>query len=95
MAMDDFTRDGMKYSPAISAAFVQFLTKQTGGNVSAGVGCQMQVVNDKIKTIEALAKEAKKESSNAIARATTASSAADDVKKKLNSLQANNLTLKK
>jgi hypothetical protein len=48
-----------------------------------------------MKTIEALAKEAKKESSNAVARATTASSAADDVKKKLNSLQANNLTLKK
>jgi hypothetical protein len=71
MAMDDFTRDGMKYNPAISAAFVWFLTKQMGGNVSAGVGGQMQVVNDKIKTIEALAKEAKKESSNAVARATT------------------------
>jgi hypothetical protein len=95
MAMDYFTRDGMKYNPAISAAFVQFLTKQTGGNVSTGVGGQMQVVNDKIKTIKALAKEAKKESSNAVARTTMASSTADDVKKKLNSLQANNPTLKK
>ncbi len=53
------------------------------------------MVNDKIKTIKALAKEAKKESSNAIACATTASSTVDDVKKKLNSLQANNPTLKK
>ncbi len=95
MAMDYFTRDWMNYNPAISAACVLFLTKQMGGNVSSGVGGQMQMVNDKIKTIEALAKEAKKESSNAIAHATMASSAVDDVKKKLNSLQANNPTLKK
>jgi hypothetical protein len=37
MVAMEFTEGGIKYNPTISAAFVRFLTKQTGANTSANV----------------------------------------------------------
>ena len=80
MAMDEFVRDGMKYNPAISAAFVRFLTKQTGSNVGAGIGGMITKLEARLHVAEAAAKEAVKEAKEATRRATGASTAADNCK---------------
>ena len=36
--MQEFVEGGLRNNPAILTAFIRFLTKMTGGNVSAGVG---------------------------------------------------------
>ena len=38
MVMAAFVENGLKYNTTISASFIRFLTRQTGSNVSAGVG---------------------------------------------------------
>ena len=58
MAMDKIIQDGMKYNPAISAAFVHFLTKQRGSNVGAGIGVMITKLESRLHAAEAAAKEA-------------------------------------
>ena len=43
-------RDEMKYHPLLSATFIRFLTKQTGQNVSAGVGGQLSALKSFVTT---------------------------------------------
>jgi hypothetical protein len=80
MAMDEFVRDGMKCNPAISAAFVRFLTKQTGSNVGAGIGVMISKLESRLHAAEAAAKEALQTAKEASKRATGASTAADTCK---------------
>ncbi len=65
MAKDKFIKDGMRYNPAISAAFVRFLTKQMGSNVGAGVGSQLSKLEDWVKLAGDTGKEAIKEAKEA------------------------------
>jgi hypothetical protein len=76
----------MKYNPVISAAYVRFLTKQTGSNVGAGVGGQFLKLEDRVKSVEAAAKDAIKVAKEAAQRAATASTNADSVKTSLKQL---------
>lgn len=39
---EEFTRDGLAYHPIISAAFIRFLTKQTGENSAAGMAVKLK-----------------------------------------------------
>ncbi len=52
MAMDKFVKDGMKYNPPISAAFVRFLTKQTGSNIEAGLRSTLSKLEEQLKLAE-------------------------------------------
>ena len=56
--MDDFVKRGLKYNSAISAAFIRFLMKQTGQNVSSGVGSQIKVLSEALEKFVKMAKEA-------------------------------------
>jgi hypothetical protein len=91
MVMDN----GMKYNFLISAAFMQFLMKVTGGNAAAGVGGSVVAIEAKLKLLDTALKEVKKEAAAATARATLATNAAEDAKTKLTKLYQANLTLKK
>ncbi len=83
-------------------AFIRFLTKMTGGNVSAGVGGQINSLTDSIVTLKGAAtaatvatKEATQTAKEANTRATTANTNADAAKNSVNSLCSKNSTLKR
>ncbi len=95
MAMDDFVKDGLKYNLAISLAFIHFLTKQTGGNVSAGVGSQIQWLKEEIKKLGTVASDAKTAAAGASARCTMATNTADKVVKSFEKVFQANPSLKK
>ena len=95
MVMEKFTATGMKYNPFLSAAFMRFLPKVTGGNAAAGVAGSMASLDSKLKNLKNSLKELKKEAAAASAHATTANNAAEDVKGKLTRLYQANLSLKK
>ena len=85
-------------------AFIRFLTKMTGGNVSAGVSGQIKALTDSIATLKvkgaataatAAAKEATQTAKEANTRATTANMNADAAKNSINSLYSKNSTLKR
>jgi hypothetical protein len=84
--MDEFIKDGLKYNPVISAAYVRFLTKQTGSNVGAGIGGQFSKLEEQVKSVEATAKEAAKVAKEATQRASTAGTNTDAVKTSLKQL---------
>ncbi len=52
--MQEFVKGGLKYNPAILTAFVCFLIKQMGGNVSSGVGGQIKTLTDTITMLKGL-----------------------------------------
>ncbi len=95
MVMEEFTANGMKYNPSLSAAFMRFLTKVTGGNAAAGVAGSVALLDSKLKNLKNPLKELKKEAAAASAHATTANNAAEDVKGKLTKLYQANSSLKK
>jgi hypothetical protein len=95
MAMDDFVKDGLKYNLAISAAFIHFLTKQTGGNVSAGVCSQIQSLKKEIKKLGTVALDAKMAAARASAHCTMATNTADKVAKSFENFFQANPSLKK
>ena len=41
VAAEELLKDGLKYHPLLSAAFIRFLTKQTGANADSGLGGQL------------------------------------------------------
>ena len=90
-----FTANGMKYNSTISAAFMRFLTKVTGGNAAAGMAGTVASLDSKIKNLDNAIKEVKKDAAAAHQRATTDNNAADDAKKMLTKLYQANSTLKK
>jgi hypothetical protein len=49
--MQEFVEGGLRNNPAISTAFIRFLTKMMGGNVSVGVGGQIKALTDSIVTL--------------------------------------------
>ena len=51
MVMDEFTQNGMKYNSSISASFMHFLTKVTGGNAAAGVAGSVASLENKLKNL--------------------------------------------
>jgi hypothetical protein len=51
IVMDEFTQHGMKYNSLISAAFMHFLTKVTGGNAAAGVAGSVASLKNKLKIL--------------------------------------------
>jgi hypothetical protein len=61
MVMDEFTQHGMKYNSSISAAFMRFLTKVTGGNAAAGVAGSVTALENKLKNFDLTLKELKKD----------------------------------
>ena len=93
--MDEFTANGMKYNSTISAAFMRFLTKVTGGNAAAGVAGTVASLEAKLKNLDNSIKELKKEAAAAASRATAANNAAEDAKKSITKLYQANTTLKK
>jgi hypothetical protein len=95
MVMDEFTQHGMKYNSSISAAFMRFLTKVTGGNAVAGVGGSVAALENKLKNIDLVIKELKKDATAVASRSTSASTATEDAKKSLIKLYQANPTLKK
>jgi ribosomal protein L12E/L44/L45/RPP1/RPP2 len=95
MVMDKFTANGMKYNSTISAAFMRFLTKVTGGNAAAGMAGTVASLDSKLKNLDNIIKEVKKDAAAANQRATTANNAAEDAKKTLTKLYQANSTLKK
>jgi ribosomal protein L12E/L44/L45/RPP1/RPP2 len=95
MVMDEFTANGMKYNSTISAAFMRFLTKVTGGNAAAGMAGTVAALESKLKNLDNSIKEVKKEAAAATARAATANNAAEDAKKNLTKLYQANSSLKK
>ena len=95
MVMEEFTANGMKYNSTISAAFMRFLTKVTGGNAAAGMAGTVASLDSKIKNLDALIKEVKKEAAVVNSCATASNNAAEDVKKNLTKLYQTNASLKK
>ncbi len=95
MAMDDFVKDRMNYDLAISAAFICFLTKQMGKNVSMGTGPQFQKITNKIVALEGALKEVKRATTGAGTCATSASTGVDVVKGQLTKLFQANPTRKR
>ncbi len=95
MVMDEFTQDRMKYNSALSAAFVHFLTKVTGGNAAAGMAGSIALLDAKLKNLDSALKEVKKEAAAASASATMANNSTDDIKGKITKLYQLNTTLKK
>ena len=95
MVMAEFTANGMKYNSTISAAFMRFLTKVTGGNAAAGMAGTVASLESKLKNLDTGIKELKKETTAATSRATAANNAAEDVKKSIAKLYQANTTLKK
>jgi len=100
--MHDFVKSGLKNNPAISTAFVRFLTRQTAQNVASGIGSQLKTISDSVasmkETVSAAttaAKEATQAAKEANTRATTANTNADAAKNGLNSLYSKNSTLKR
>ena len=100
--MDDFVKQGLKYNLAISAAFICFLTKQTGQNVSSGVGSQIKVLSEALEKFVKMAKEAvdaAKEATSvlkeAITRSGSASTAADKAVSDVKAILAKNSNLKR
>ena len=89
--MDEFMRDGLKYNSAISAAFVRFLTTQTGKKGDLDTSD----LESRVKNAEASVKEALKSAKEATQRAASASTNADSVKNSLTKLYASNSSLKK
>ncbi len=65
MVMYDFTQHRMKYNLALSAVFVHFLTKVTGGNADAGVAGSAVSLDAKLKILDSALKEVKKEAAAA------------------------------
>ncbi len=95
--MQEFVEGGMRNNPAISTAFIRFLTKMTGGNVSAGVGGQINSLTDSIVTLKGAATAATvatKEATQTAKEANTANTNADTAKNSVNSLYSKNSTLK-
>jgi len=92
----------LKYNSAISAAFIRFLTKQTGQNVSTGIGSQIKVLTEALEKAIKMSKEAAdaaKEATRvskeeASTRSNTASSAADKAVSDVKAILAKNSTLK-
>ena len=95
MVMDEFTANGMKYNSTISAAFMRFLTKVTGGNAAAEVAGIVASLESKLKNLDNTLKEVKKEVVAAASRATSATNAAKDAKKSIMKLYQVNTSLKK
>jgi hypothetical protein len=95
MVMDEFMQNGIKYNSLISAAFMRFLTKVTGGNAAARVAGSVAAFNNKIKNLDNTLKEIKREVVVASTRATTANNATKDAKVKIVKLYLANLSLKK
>ena len=100
--MEDFIKSGLIYNPTISAAFIRFLTKQTGQNVSSGIGGQLKTMADALTQVKAAAKEASdaakeatRASKEASTRSVSATTAADKVSNELKSILAKNSSLKK
>ena len=93
--MQEFVEGGLRNNPAISVAFIRFLTKMTGGNVSAGISGQIKALTDSIATLKGAAKEATQTAKEANTRATTADTNADAAKNSINSLYSKNSTLKR
>jgi hypothetical protein len=100
--MQEFVEGGLKNNPAISTAFVRFLTRQTLANIAPGVGGQIKTLSDALATLKGsvsaattAAKEATQAAKEANARAMTAANTKSDVAKNgLNALYSKNLTLK-
>jgi hypothetical protein len=84
--MNKFVKDGMKYNPVISAAYLTFLAKQTGSNVGSGVGGKFLKLEDQVKSVEVAAKDAIKVAKEAAQRAATVGTNADSVKTSLKQL---------
>ena len=95
MVMDEFTANGMKYNSTILVAFMHFLTKVTGSNAAAGMAGTVASLDSKIKNLDALIKEVKKEAAVANYCATASNNAAEDAKKNLTKLYQTNASLKK
>ena len=100
--MDGFVKRGLKYNSAISAAFIRFLTKQTGQNVSTGIGSQIKGLQEALDKAVKMAKEAAdaareatRVSKEASTRSNSASLAADKAVSDIKAILAKNSTLKK
>ncbi len=100
--MQDFVAGGLKNNPAISTAFVCFLTKQTSANIASGVNGQIKTLTDAVAMLKGsvsaattAAKEATQAAKEANARATTANTNADAAKNGLNALYSKNSNLKR
>ncbi len=81
-------------------AYVQFLTKQMGGDVVSGVGGQIKALTDAVATLKGLvsaatsaAKEATQAVKEANTRATTANTNTDVAKNAVNTIYLKNSTL--
>ena len=92
----------MKYNSAISAAFIHFLIKQTGQNVSTGIGSHIKVLTEALEKAVKMAKEAAdaaKEATRVSKEASTwsnmASLAADKAVPNAKAILAKNSTLKR
>jgi hypothetical protein len=95
MVMDELTQNSLKYNLSISAAFMCFLMKVTGGNAAARVGGSVATIEAKLKLLNTALKEVKKEAAVATTWATSSNNAAEDAKLKLTKLYQANPTLKK
>ncbi len=93
--INGFVKRGLKYNLAISAAFIRFLTKQTGQNVSTGILSQIKVLTEALEKAVQMAKEATRVSKEASTWSNTASSAADKTVSDIKAILAKNSTLKK
>ncbi len=92
----------MKQNLAICSAFVQFLTKQTGGNVALGVGGKLKILFDTIATLKgsvmaatSTAKEVAQTANEANTCATTTNTNTDAAKNAVNSIYLTNCSLKR
>ena len=99
--MQEFVLGGLQSNSTIATAFMHFLVKTSAGNAAGGGEGQLKTLTDKVKKLQmavamamTVSKDALKNSKEALTRASTANTHADNAKNTVNTVYAKNLTLK-
>jgi hypothetical protein len=100
--MQEFVQGGLQSNSTIVTAFMHFLVKTSAGNAAGGRGGQLKTLTDKVEKLQmavamatTVSKDVLKVSKEALTRARTANTHADNAKNAVNTVYAKNPTLKR
>ncbi len=91
--MQEFVQGGLQSNSTIATAFMRFLVKTLAGNAAGGGGGQLKTLTDKVEKLQTavatatmVSKDGLKDSKEALTRASTANTHADNAKKAVNAV---------
>ncbi len=92
--MQEFMQGGLQSNSTIATAFMRFLVKTSAGNAARGGGGQLKTLTDKVEKLQTavamatmVSKDALKDSTEALTRASTANTQADNAKNAVNAVR--------